>query len=320
MKMLPSLSAFKSESGLKMVIDAYHKYLPQFDVILVDENAKDYDVLAVHAGITNDELGQRPFVAQTHGLYWTADYNASSAEYDTNAQVIATCVGANAVTVPSDWVAEVFKRDMRISPYVIHHGIEYKEWLYNNEHQGYVLWNKNRNVDVCDPTPVNVLAEAFPDIQFVTTFAKEPHPANVVKIGLQPHDKMKKIVQASMVYLSTTKETFGIGTLEAMASGVPVLGISLGGNLDIVKHGDTGYLVRPGDVEGLIEGLGYCIKHRDIMSENSKIQAESWGWEEPVSLLAKIFKEVAGGDARPIRIPESMYIRQTAERELKNGS
>jgi glycosyltransferase involved in cell wall biosynthesis len=38
------------------------------------------------------------------------------------------------------------------------------------------------------------------------------------------------------VYLSTAKETFGIGILEALACGVPVLGYAHGGILDLVQH------------------------------------------------------------------------------------
>ena len=50
-------------------------------------------------------------------------------------------------------------------------------------------------------------------------------------------------------------ESFGIATLEAMFSGIPVVGTRLGGFLDLVQDGVTGYLVERGDCEALAKRL-----------------------------------------------------------------
>lgn len=46
-------------------------------------------------------------------------------------------------------------------------------------------------------------------------------------------------------------ELLGLGLLEAMASGTPVVASRVGGVPEIVEHGQTGYLVDPGDMAGL---------------------------------------------------------------------
>src|SRR5207248_8818207 len=46
-------------------------------------------------------------------------------------------------------------------------------------------------------------------------------------------------------------ELLGLSTLEAMASGTPVLASAVGGLAEVVVDGVTGYLVEPGDIRGL---------------------------------------------------------------------
>jgi len=68
--------------------------------------------------------------------------------------------------------------------------------------------------------PVNMLAMRRPNIKFLTTFADKNPTSNIKSPALSGTKKMREYIQRAGVYLATTKETFGIGTLEAMASGV----------------------------------------------------------------------------------------------------
>jgi hypothetical protein len=303
--MIPQLSAFQgSEGGIKRMVEAYHRYAKEFDIEYVPDD-NPCDLVAAHAG---SMVGAD--VAINSGLYWTADYNADKWEWGTNAEVISVLRQAIEITVPSNWVAETFKRDMRVSPHVIGHGIEWDEWQGKVDKLPIILWNKNRRSDVCDPTPVSLLASKYNKLKFVTTFLNPDAEEfdNIKVTGLLPHNEMKQIIMSSSIYLATTKETFGIGVLEAMASGVPILGFAHGGNLDLVKHGTNGYLARPNDYEDLCNGLEYCVTYKETLGDNGREMAKQWTWRIACEKLRNVYDLALSKKFKiPTQLPKEEY-------------
>lgn len=291
--MVPHWDTIKGQkaSGIQTLIGAWFKHLPAVGIELVDQHATSFDLIGIHAGMSQNYGVDVPLVAHLHGLYWTGDYEAEHWEWKANRDVIDSIHKATTVTVPSAWVAETFKRDMHLSPEVVGHGIDWQDWQHEGVNDGYVLWNKNRSADVCSPAGVGELAKRFPKQKFLTTFAPQNPTSNIKATGLVPHAEMKGMVQRAGVYLSTTKETFGIGILEAMASGVPVLGFGHGGILESVKHGVNGYLAAPGDYDDLAAGLDYCLKHRQILGANGREMVKRFTWEKVAQQLRGIYDD-----------------------------
>lgn len=291
-KMVPHLSKMeRHESGIKRVCEAYIRYAKDYGIDYVEPDDEQYDILAIHAGMSTVFEVNIPMVSHLHGLYWTADYDAHSWEWAANQKVIASIRHATMVTVPSEWVAESLRRDMHVDPVVIHHGIDWKDWAGDTPNNGYILWNKNRHFDVCDPYAVGELAKRFPNNKFISTFLPPGSPSNVKEIGLVTHEDMKLMILRSAVYMSTTKETFGIGVLEALAAGVPVLGFNWGGNKIMVKHGVNGYLARPNDFADLEEGLNYCLLHNDILGKNARLSAREYTWASAMEKVSNVYRE-----------------------------
>jgi glycosyltransferase involved in cell wall biosynthesis len=75
-------------------------------------------------------------------------------------------------------------------------------------------------------------------------------------VGRVDDERKWQLLQAADVYVSATMhEGFGLVYLEAMAAGIPVITFDHGGQVDFLRDGETGYLVRQGDVDGLSAAL-----------------------------------------------------------------
>ncbi|MFA5051950.1 MAG: glycosyltransferase family 4 protein [Patescibacteria group bacterium] len=66
----------------------------------------------------------------------------------------------------------------------------------------------------------------------------------------------------ALVLPSVRRESFGMALVEAMASGIPVVGTTLGGIPEIIDHRSTGLLCKPGDSQDLADQLMYVFNHR----------------------------------------------------------
>lgn len=287
--MVPHLLQLTGEGGITTIVRKYFEHMPKVGIELVDPHAASFDVLAVHAGMASKFNGENHLVAHLHGLYWTADETADMWQFKANRDVITSLRHAAQVTVPSEWVAQSLLRDMHLRPHVVPHGIDWQEWQHQKPNHGYVLWNKNRAYDVCSPAAVGELAKRFLDVEFRTTFAPQGNFKNIRTLGVQSHADMRSTIQRANVYLATTKETFGVSTLEALASGVPVLGFAQGGTANLVEHGQTGYLAKPGDMQDLSQGLTFCLAHRKTLGQNAILAARKFGWDSVVEQLYSVY-------------------------------
>jgi len=74
---------------------------------------------------------------------------------------------------------------------------------------------------------------------------------------------------ADLFLLPTQSESFGLSALEALASGVPVIGTDAGGLPEVVRDGETGALCAVGDVEGM------AVAAIDILRDRDRWQAMS---------------------------------------------
>ena len=278
----------RADGGIRRVVEAQLKYLPAYGFEMVDRIAVA-DIVATHGAEVPDIPVGMPWVVHNHGLYWD-EYDWPGWGARVNAQVIEAMKRCDHVTAPSEWVAYAIKRGIWINPTVLHHGIDPGIWEAGDNH-GYVLWNKARTDVISDPTPLNKLAALSSDVSFISTFGQPTK--NVEVTGKKVFAEAMEYIRHAGVYLATTRETFGIGTLEAMACGVPVLGWRWGGQTEIIEHGKTGWLSPPGDYEHLTEGLAWCIEHRDQIGQIAReLVLERFTWDKVMASYARLYQDI----------------------------
>lgn len=85
----------------------------------------------------------------------------------------------------------------------------------------------------------------------------------LVYLGFRP-DAERVIAAADVVVCSSHFESYGMVNVEAMASGKPVVSTRKGGPSETVDDGETGFLVDPGDAEGLAKRVILLLNDPDL--------------------------------------------------------
>lgn len=109
-------------------------------------------------------------------------------------------------------------------------------------------------------------------------------------------DDIPEIMHALDIFvLPSLNEGMGRVLVEAMAAGKPIVASRVGGIPDLVKHGQNGFLVGPGDIEGLslaIRKLLIDKKMRDEMGRRGRTMALDFGVEKMVEKIDELYSSL----------------------------
>jgi len=116
-------------------------------------------------------------------------------------------------------------------------------------------------------------------------------------LGQMTNQKVINYISKCNIFsLPSWNESFGIVYLEAMAQGKPVIGCEGEGIEDFVEHGVTGMLVKPKDVDSLVEAIDYLKsnpdKARAIGKRARKLVLENYTWGKNAEKTIQVYEEV----------------------------
>ena len=121
-------------------------------------------------------------------------------------------------------------------------------------------------------------------------------PKTAVFVGHQEGPDLARALASTDVFLNPSiTETFGNVTLEAMACGLPVVAAEATGATSLVRNGETGLLVEPGDAEAYADALAAYATDPDLRRRHGQAGlafARTMDWDRINSAVFAVYGRV----------------------------
>lgn len=115
-------------------------------------------------------------------------------------------------------------------------------------------------------------------------------------------DSAEWIRSVDLSVLSSRKEGLSNTIIESMAAGKPVVATDVGGNREVIRDGETGYLVPPGEPAAFAAALGRATRSPEHLAQlgaagRSRVEA-MFAVRSMVARTEQLYRELLLGDAR----------------------
>jgi starch synthase len=202
---------------------------------------------------------------------------------------------ADLVLAPSSFVAETVrafhpKKAIALVPY----GVDLEFWTPGTRNTGSEVLHFIYAGQISLRKGIPVLLEAWEkaalrsaELELVGSWylsdsKKASLPRGVTHISALSSEALREHYRGADVFmLPSFFEGLALVLLEAMACGLPAIASTATGGADVLTEG-SGRLLRPGDLDALVEGLRWCDKNRDLlpaMGRAARKKAEECTWD-----------------------------------------
>ena len=265
------------------LIGTYHTYLPDF-LICISPNKKI------------DKSGKNNLSKK---IVW----KLSNSFYDK----------CDLVTVPSESMKEVLEKNgLKAKVIFLSNGLNLDDFSnkenYNGNnrllHVGRMSYEKSVDVLI---RSVEILSKEFPDISLsivgegpalksLKMLVKELGlEKNIHFFGFVEHSKLSDIYKEHDIFITaSTIETQGIVILEAMASGLPIIGVNKLAIPECVKNNANGYITKPFDEKEMAEKIKILYldsKLREVFGRRSSERVKEHDIKNTIEKLESLYFE-----------------------------
>src|SRR5262249_35372418 len=111
-------------------------------------------------------------------------------------------------------------------------------------------------------------------------------------------EKVRLLCTAHVLATASEKEGWGLTVLEAAACGTPAVASDAPGLRDAIRDGETGLLVRSGDVGALAAALRRVLEDaelRETLGRAAVAWAARFEWEAVTDDIAQVIEAARGG-------------------------
>ncbi len=111
----------------------------------------------------------------------------------------------------------------------------------------------------------------------------------------QGRDLSEAFASSDVFAFPSTTETFGLVTLEAMASGLAPVAASSGGALELIEDGISGFHAAPKDASDLAEKVSWLVEHDELrrhVATQAVARARQYEWSIVLDQLFHHYEDV----------------------------
>lgn len=261
-------------SPLAQKLSWAHALPSLYHAVMPFEEAKEFDIIHNHFhyyGLFFADLVKRPVVTTFHGDF------ISACESEIEKKILEKYKN-----LPWIAISNSQKNNCPINLNfvgVVHHGIPVDKFPFSEKNNDYIAWLGRitprkgiiEAIEVAKATNNKLIIAGTVNQRDQDFFQKEIKPKIDGKIisyiGPVNHQQKVQFLKNAklLLYPISWEEPFGLVMIETMACGTPVIAYGRGAVLEIVKDGQTGYIVKPKEnIRGLVE----YTKKLDNLSEN----------------------------------------------------
>ena len=157
-----------------------------------------------------------------------------------------------------------------------------------------------RSLAFLPPNVKCLIAGDGEDAEKLRVLAEKKGLANrVVFLGSRSHDELPGILQASDIFVrASLSEGLGNSFLEAMATGIPIIGTPVGGIPDFLTDGETGVFCQPRDPESVAAAVRRIqeepgLRERLIANGERLVRAQ-YDWNGIANRMREMLMSLAG--------------------------
>jgi glycosyltransferase involved in cell wall biosynthesis len=127
-----------------------------------------------------------------------------------------------------------------------------------------------------------------------------PRAGRITMTGFVEHSAVPAVLASlDVLVLPSVYEEMGSVLVEAMVAGLPVVASDVGGIPEVVRQGETGLLVPPGDVAALTEALDRLAADPELRSRlaaGARTRSRSYSWPHLAARVAGVYRQVLARD------------------------
>lgn len=152
-------------------------------------------------------------------------------------------------------------------------------------------------LEICKKLPDDVdiiILGKGPEEDKIRTMANSQK--NVHFLGYLPKENTISLIRGSDILIQPSlNEGISSTILEAMACKVSVIATKVGGNMEIIEHNQTGFLVEPNSSSQILDLINYVFSNEDkinLITNNAFAKIHSYDWKNVGSQYLKLYEKL----------------------------